>query len=243
MTIWAIGDIHASRVDPTTGLPEKPMDVFGPKWSNHVKRIEAAWQTSVADGDTVILAGDLDWALHLEDALPTLDMIDQWKGHKLLIRGNHDYWWSSKATAKVRCALPRSMRLIHNDAVEVEGFNVVGAKGSPVPGGMDWTDVEAKLLNRESERLKLSLAQRNPDLPSICALHYPPFYPCSSDTPYTRLMEEANVYLCVYGHLHGDASAGGPAGVHEGIRYRLVAADHLDFRPVPVARQGRIVEA
>src|SRR5579884_1523559 len=115
MTIWAIADIHASATEPATGLPIKSMDVFGPQWTNHVDRLEEAWRDLVEEADTVIVAGDIDWALYLDDALETLRRIDSWPGDKLLIRGNHDYWWSSKTTNKVRRALPPSLRLLHND--------------------------------------------------------------------------------------------------------------------------------
>src|SRR5947209_3129613 len=102
MTIWGIADIHASRIDPETGLPSKPMDVFGPEWRDHFVRLEQAWDQMVEPGDSTIVAGDIDWALHLDEATDTLNRIASWKGHKILIRGNHDYWWSSKTTNRVR---------------------------------------------------------------------------------------------------------------------------------------------
>ena len=237
MTIWAIADIHASPLDES-GRPQKPMEVFGSNWAGHVDRLDEAWNRLVAPDDTVIVAGDLDWSLHLADAIPTLRRIGSWSGRKILIRGNHDFWWSSGATSKVRAVVPESIRLLHNDAWEVEGFNIVGCKGSPVPGGPEWTEVEAKLLNRESERLKLSMSNRNVGLPSIAALHYPPCFRSSGSTPYTDLFRTHQVRLCVYGHLHGTSARLGVDGEYQGIQYRLVAADHLDFTPVPIASDG-----
>lgn len=231
MTIWAIADIHASPLD-ASGKPTKPMEVFGPLWEDHVERIEQAWNSLVSDGDTVIVAGDLDWSLHLVDAIGTLQRLAGWTGRKLLLRGNHDYWWSSNATNKVRKVLHDGIDLIHNNAFEVEGFNIVGAKGSPVPGGLEWTEADAKLLNRETGRLKLSLAQRNLGLPTIAALHYPPFYPAYEASPYPQLLEEAGVGLCVYGHLHGESARCGPQGRSGNVEYVLAAVDHTDFRPV-----------
>jgi len=241
VSIWAIADIHASPLDPT-GEPKKPMEVFGKHWEGHVERIESAWSALVSDDDTVIVAGDLDWSLHLEDAAHTLKRLGRWKGHKLLVRGNHDYWWSSGATNKVRKVLPPGIELIHNNAFVVEGYNVVGAKGSTVPGSIEWNEVDAKLLNRETERLKLSLAARNPDLPTIAALHYPPFYPTSGTSPYVEIFRDFSVSLCVYGHLHGAGAASGPEGVHGGIRYLLAAADHVNFTPVLLINDGRLVD-
>jgi predicted phosphohydrolase len=207
MTIWAIADLHASRPDPATGHPGKPMDAFGAAWTDHMDRLETNWEKTVGPRDTVVIVGDIDWALRLEDAVFTLKRLDAWRGHKLLIRGNHDYWWSSKTTNKVRRTLPPSVRLIHNDSVVVEDVNVCGAKGSPVPGGIDWTPENDRLLRREVHRLRMSLDSRQPELATIVALHYPPFYPGFGSSPYRAMLEQFEVTCCVYGHLHGDAAA------------------------------------
>lgn len=241
MSIWAIADIHASATEPATGLPIKSMDVFGPQWTNHVDRLERAWQERVSGGDTVIVAGDIDWALHLPDAMETLNRIDSWNGHKILLRGNHDYWWSSKTTNRVRQALPPSITLLHNNSLIAEGMNISGAKGSPVPGGADWTDENAKLLNRETQRLRMSLESRDRRLPIIVALHYPPFYPSHPDGPYADLLSEYAVSVCVYGHLHGRAAGSGPSGLFHGTEFMLVAADAVNFEPQLVASGGQVV--
>lgn len=241
MSIWAIADIHASRLDPGTGQPEKPMDVFGPEWENHVDRLEEAWETSVRPDDTVIIAGDIDWALRLEDAIETLTRVAGWTGRKILLRGNHDYWWSSKTTSKVRRYLPAGLELLYNNALLAEGFNICGAKGSPVPGGIDWSEQDAKLLNREVQRLDLSLGGRDPDLPTVVALHYPPFHPAHLASPYRDAIEHVEAAACVYGHLHGTAGGSGPSGRVDGVEYYLVAGDAVDFKPVLIASDGLIV--
>jgi predicted phosphohydrolase len=243
MAIWAIADIHASRLDPDTSRPTKPMDVFGSHWDDHVRRLEQAWKDRVAPQDTVIVAGDLDWALRLEEAEETLRRLDSWNGTKVLVRGNHDYWWSSKSTSKVRRALPPSVHALHNDAVQAEGFNICGTKGSPVPGGMDWTDENAKLLNREVERLKRSLAARDPSLATIVALHYPPFFPSTGTSPFREIIDEVAAVCVVYGHLHGEAASTGPSGRHGCTSYRLVAADAVDFEPVLIGSDGILPDA
>ena len=242
MSIWAIADIHASKTDPDTGLPSKPMDLFGARWSNHVDRLERAWRSIVTEHDTVVVAGDIDWALHLGDAMETLNRLDRLPGHKILIRGNHDYWWSSKVTNRVRKALPASLRLLHNEAFQIEGVNVCGAKGSPVPGGIDWTPENAKLLNRETQRLQLSLAERDPALPTIVALHYPPFYPSYGDSEYREILETSDVEVCAYGHLHGSSATSGPHGRYGRTQYCLVAGDATGFRPVLLAQNGAVLE-
>ncbi len=241
MSIWAIADIHASATEPATGRPIKSMDVFGPQWTNHVERLEDAWQDRVRPDDTVIVAGDIDWALHLADAMETVHRMERWNGRKILIRGNHDYWWSSKTTNRVRAVLPPSISLLHNDALKAEGMNICGAKGSPVPGGADWTDTDEKLLNRETQRFLMSLAARDPALPTIAALHYPPFYPSHPDSPYAEAMETNGVSACVYGHLHGQAAGSGPRGCFRGTAYMLVAGDAVNFEPQLVARDGQVV--
>lgn len=217
------------------------MDIFGPGWERHVDRLEAAWEARVQAEDTVIIAGDIDWALRLEDAADTLSRIASWAGRKILLRGNHDYWWSSKTTSKVRRHLPAQIELLYNNALQVEGFNICGAKGSPVPGGIDWSEQDAKLLNREVQRLELSLRARDPALPSIVALHYPPFYPAHPASPYREAIEHAGAAACVYGHLHGAAGESGPSGCFDGVEYYLVAGDAVDFTPVLIASQGLTV--
>lgn len=197
--------------------------------------------STVGPDDTVIVAGDVDWALHFEDAIETLERLHRLPGLKVLVRGNHDYWWSSKTTTKVRKRLPDSIRLIHNDSVRLNNINICGTKGSPVPGSIEWTPEHEKLLNRESSRLRMSLESRDPDLRTIVAIHYPPFYPSSGESVFTRLLEEYSVDCCVYGHLHGTAAALGPKGRWHGSEYRLVAADAVDFRPVLIVGIGSTV--
>lgn len=241
MALWAIADIHGSTIDPRTGEPSKPMDVFGENWTRHMSRVGEAWQQLVAAGDTVIVAGDIDWALRVEEARDTLEQLGSWPGRKILVRGNHDYWWSSKTTNKVRRALPDGIELLHNNALQADGFNICGTKGAPVPGGIDWTDQDARLLQREEHRLLLSLGHRVPTLPTIVALHYPPFYMAHPASPFRAILEQEGVCLTVYGHLHGVAAGSGPSGRHGNLCYRLVAADALAFRPLLVGESGAVV--
>ena len=243
MAIWAIADIHGSRTDPESGEPSKPMDVFGGEWTGHMQRLREAWLDAVRTDDTVIVAGDIDWALHLQDAYETLSMLDALPGEKLLVRGNHDYWWSSKTTNRVRRVLPPSLSLLHNNAFVRDGFNICGAKGSPVPGGIDWTPSDEKILNREVGRLEESIRQRDPALDTIVALHYPPFYRGHPSSPYRDVLERHGVRVCVFGHLHGASAASGPQGTHEGVSYLLVAGDAVGFRPVLLAREGSLLTA
>ncbi len=210
------------------------MDAFGPAWVDHMDRLESAWQTRISSRDTVLIAGDIDWALHLRDADFTLERLDGWKGRKILIRGNHDYWWSSKSTNQVRRILPPSIRLLHNDSIMADDVNICGTKGSPIPGAIDWSPENEKLLLRELHRLRLSLDSRAPELETIAAVHYPPMYVNSGSSPYKNLLEEYRVACCVYGHLHGEAACSGPQGLIDGVVYFLVAGDYVNFEPIPV---------
>ena len=216
------------------------MDVFGPGWAQHTERLAEWWDALVQPDDTVLIAGDTDWALHLDEALETLQRIDFWKGHKILVRGNHDYWWSSKSTNRVRQVLPPSLSLLHNNALRADGFNICGTKGSPVPGGIDWTEENAKLLNREGQRLLMSLQARDLELPTVVLLHYPPFYPSHPESPYRSILERHGVSACVYGHLHGEAVSAGPVGRYNSVEYLLVSGDAVAFRPVLVAANGTL---
>jgi predicted phosphohydrolase len=144
-------------------------------------------------------------------------------------------------TNRVRRALPPSLSLLHNNAMQSEGLNICGAKGSPVPGGTDWNEENAKLLNRETQRLVMSLDARDPSLPTITALHYPPFYPSQGGSPYRDALRSHEVAVCVYGHLHGRAAGSGPRGVVDATEYVLVAGDAVNFEPQLVARDGEIV--
>src|SRR5579875_88616 len=240
MSIWAIADLHLSQTNPATQRPSKTMDIFGENWIDHADRLESAWNDLVQPNDTVIVAGDIEWALRPDEALESLCRIDTWKGSKLLVRGNHDFWWSSKTTSKVRALLPPSIHLIHNDSVQVEGFNVCGSKGSPVPGAIEWTEQNGKLLNREVQRLKLSLGTRDVALPTIVALHYPPFFVSHEGSPYRELIDETGTVACVYGHLHGGNASGAPEGVFGRCSYFHVACDALGFRPALIAAGGEV---
>ncbi len=200
-------------------------------------RLAAAWEARVKPDDTVIVAGDIDWALHLDQARETLARLHAWPGHKILVRGNHDYWWSSKTTNRVRAVLPEDIELLHNNSFLVQGFNVCGSKGSPVPGSLEWTDNDEKLLNRELIRLQTSLESRVPGFPTVVALHYPPFYPSSGTSRYKELLDRYEVTVCVYGHLHGEAASSGPHGTYDGVEYKLVAGDAVSFEPVAVGER------
>lgn len=225
MGLYAIGDLHLPGGD------QKPMDVFGAHWENHFDRIRADWRARVSEDDTVLIPGDISWAMQMRDALDDLARIDEMPGCKLILKGNHDYWWSS--ITQLRQALPPGIRAIQNDAVDVGEAVVCGSRGWVFPtGASPLSPEDQKICQREQLRLEMSL-QAGEKLaagrPLVVMMHYPPLYDMERDTCFTALLEKHPVHTVVYGHLHGAGIRVGFTGEHRGVRYRLVSCDSLDF--------------
>ena len=229
MAIWAIADLHLSHDQ------EKPMDIFGPLWENHAAKIAANWRRVVGEEDLVIVAGDISWAMQLSGALADLDWLAALPGRKLLLRGNHDYWWST--ITKVRAALPPGMAALQNDHYVFGEWAVCGSRGWLCPGeeGFD-SEHDEKIYRRELVRLELSLesARRAGHERIIAALHYPPFNRQASPSGFTELLERYGVSYCVYGHIHDEGREKLFQGRRGGVNYIFVAADGVGFTPVPV---------
>lgn len=226
MAIYAIGDLHLAHNQL------KPMDVFGDRWAGHVERLSSNWKAVVGDSDLVIVAGDISWAMHLRDAYADLKWLAGLPGTKLLIRGNHDYWWSS--IGKVRAALPPVIYALQNDHFYWNNWAICGTRGwiCPDEEGFDH-EQDQKIYNREILRLRLSLksAAGRSEIPIIAALHYPPFNRRHQPSAFTELLEEYQVSICLYGHIHDDGRDYVFQGLRNGVTYHYVAADALDFRP------------
>ena len=230
MRLFAIGDLHLPGGD------EKPMNVFGEQWDNHFQRISEAWQSMVSPEDTVLIPGDISWAMQLKDARPDLEAIGALPGRKILSKGNHDYWWGS--ISRVREALPESVQALQHDCVELEKCVVCGTRGWTIPTQeTPLGEEDTRLLNRELVRLELSLQEAEKRLagrPLVVMLHYPPLYDLERDTPVTRLLEQHPVHTVVYGHLHGAGIRAGFTGEEKGIRYYLTSCDALGFSPIEI---------
>lgn len=213
------------------------MHVFGEHWRNHHETMATAWDASVQPDDVVLSPGDISWAMKLEQAKADLDWIAQRTGRlKVLTRGNHDYWWS--AIGKVRSALPATLVALQNDAVDLGDVVVAGSRLWACPGALDFDAADEKIYLREVGRLKISLEAGKAmakGRPLIAAIHYPPFDKAKGDTAFSKLLEEFDVKLTVYGHLHGrHAHRTAFEGERNGVMYRLIACDHLEFKPVKV---------
>lgn len=242
MRLYAIGDPHLSLA------VNKPMTIFGERWAGHPVSFFQRWEATVAPEDIVLVPGDISWGMTLEEALPDLEALDQLPGRKLLIPGNHDYWWES--LKKLRALPLQSIEFIQNDAVLLpEGalpgalgrVAVCGTRGWLCPGDRAWGQDVAhneKIYNRELARLRLSLdAGRKLGAEQfLVMLHYPPVADDKAPTGFTELLESyPGVLQVVYGHIH---SAGGASralqGEQNGVTYRLVACDQIEFTPLPL---------
>ena len=227
--IFAIADTHLSF---TT---DKPMGVFGDAWRDHAERLAVFWREAVDDGDTVIIVGDISWAMKPEEAIADLDFLHGLPGQKLLVRGNHDLWWQSVTRLN---AMYDDMRFLQNDCVFYgEGKAICGSRGWGLPGLEDYGEDDEKILARELIRLKLSFddAVKRGAKDIICAMHFPPALTPANRSPFTELIEQYPVSQVVYGHLHGpQAFRKGIQGERAGVMYRLVSADFLDCKPLRI---------
>jgi predicted phosphohydrolase len=211
------------------------MDVFGPQWVGHAERIRAAWDAEIRPQDWVLVGGDTSWGLSLDEALPDLRWLGERPGTKILIKGNHCTWWSSRR--KVEAVLHPSIRLLQNDAHRLpDGTVVIGARLWDPPDA-PWADANAaKIFEREIGRLKLSIeaGRKLGGERTIALIHYPPRFSNGRVTDAVALLEEAGVSICIYGHLHGKDHRWGFQGEAGGIRYYLTACDAIDFKPMRV---------
>jgi predicted phosphohydrolase len=226
--LFALADLHLS------GTGHKPMDVFGELWRDHAERMARAWDSSVAETDTVLVPGDISWARNMVEAAPDLDWIGARPGRKLLLRGNHDSWWSS--LTRVRGALPDRCEPLQNNALEFEEWIVVGARGWTGPDDPYAKAGDERVFGRELERLRASIADADARFgrsrPRLAMTHFPPWVDGQQPTRVVDLLHAAGVRLCVYGHLHGDDHKRAVRDERRGIRFVFAAADAVNFAPL-----------
>ncbi|HEX7041090.1 MAG TPA: metallophosphoesterase [Trueperaceae bacterium] len=229
MRLFAIADPHLSRAQP------KPMDVFGGNWEGHPQAFFDRWRETVGEGDLVLVPGDVSWAMRLEEALLDLADIAALPGRKVLLRGNHDYWWPS--ISKLRRVLPEGMYAVQNDALAVDGVVVAGTRGWVCPGSRGFTAEDEKVYRREVERLSLSLqaARRLEGRYRVVMLHFPPTNTRLEPSGFTRLIAEYAPDALVFGHVHGEEPV---LTSLDGVAVHFVAADALGFRPRLIADLG-----
>lgn len=220
-SIFAISDFHLPGGD------DKPMEVFGAHWEGHFEQICRDWRERVSDGDTVLIPGDISWAMTLENALPDLNSIGALPGKKILLKGNHDYWWSS--ISRLRRCLPEGMYALQNDAMMLDDVVYCGARGWTLEG----EEKDEKIYRRELMRLEMSLKQADKLRGTkrlIALLHYPPVEMGAKGTEVSQLLERFRVDDAVYGHIHGAGTKTAFSGELHGVRYHFVSCDGLGFR-------------
>lgn len=223
MAIFAIGDLHLSLG------ADKPMDVF-PGWEGYLAKLETNWRTLIRPEDTVILAGDTSWAMNLADTKADFGFLQDLPGQKWMLKGNHDYWWTTVRKMETFLAANGfdTLHILHNNACVVGNTALCGTRGWP------FDDVAAqgeKLMAREAGRLRMSLQACGEVEHRIAFLHYPPVYPGASAQELVAVLKEFGVQDCYYGHLHGKSIRFAAQGNVDGICYHLISADGLKFCP------------
>lgn len=227
MSLFVMADLH---------LPlavNKPMDIFG-GWDNYVERIVENWEKNVSDEDTVVIPGDISWAMSLEQALPDFKFIQELKGKKIISKGNHDYWWTtvSKLNRFVEENGFDSIRFLHNNHYPYEGIGICGTRGWINDNG---EPADAKVLAREAARLETSIQSAEAEgLEPVVFLHYPPLYGTEYNYDILDVMYRHNIKRCFYGHVHGKGHKYAVNGERDGIEFRLVSADYMQFCPLRI---------
>ena len=227
MALYAIGDLHLSLGT------EKPMDVFGGAWEGYMDKLQEGISI-IQPGDTTVLLGDLSWALNLSEAQKDFAWINSIPGKKIILKGNHDYWWSTAAKFDQFCNENgfTNMQILNNNHYEYEGMAICGTRGWFFEEERS-TGHDEKVFNRELLRLEASLKSAG-DLPKTVFLHYPPRYKGYVCEQILDLLKTYDVRCCFYGHLHGASHGLAVEGLWDGIDFKLVAADRLNFRPFTV---------
>ncbi len=231
MAIYAISDLHLSFGE------NKPMDIFGKNWTNHVEKIKKDWQEKVNENDLVLMPGDFSWAMYLENTYQDFEYLNNLPGKKLLLKGNHDYWWTT--LKKMREYLKNNnfenIDFLYNNSYLFENTIICGTRG--------WSSGEEnaeKITKRENLRLELSLQdgikKYGDDKEIIVCMHYPPFNEYEkSDLNFIDTMKKYNVKTCIYGHIHGkEAHKEAITGIYKGIDLQMVSCDYTDFKLVKI---------
>ena len=230
MRVFAIGDLH---LEGNTG---KTMDRFGENWRDHDRKIFEAWERTGCEDDLLLLVGDISWAMRLEDARRDLDRIGRMKGRKLMLKGNHDYWWTS--ISKMAQELHPSIGILQASSSIVNRIAIAATRGWMCPGDTYFKDEDVKIYNREVGRLRSalqSLKGREAEFDHlIVALHYPPVNDSHQPSGFTELIDQYRADVCVYGHLHGEAIKTALTGQRGRTLYYLVSADSVDFAPAEI---------
>ena len=224
MSIFALGDTHLSFSS------DKPMNVFS-GWQNYEERLKKNWSNVVGENDTVVVAGDISWAMSLEQAREDLAFIDSLPGEKLLMKGNHDYWWATKTKAEKFFEENgfSSLKIMHNNAYKIGEFAVCGSRGWFFDAS---AENDKKVILREAKRLQMSIDEaKKLGGEVIVFLHYPPLMTTGVCEEILEVLHKNEISRCYYAHLHGASCMNAITGDVDGVKYSLISADHLEFCP------------
>lgn len=228
MALYALGDLHLAFG------ADKPMDVFGGRWEGYTDKLREGLSV-LTDEDTLVIPGDFCWALGLEEAKADFAFLESFPGRKLLVKGNHDYWWNtaSKFSAFSKANGFENLQLLHNNCHLYGEIALCGTRGWFFEEEKEGTHDE-KVFRRELIRLETSLRAAG-EREKLCFLHYPPRYRGYICPEILELLRRYEVKACYYGHLHGDSHKLALEGNYDGTEFVLVAADYVNFKPVKIA--------
>ena len=230
MSIYAISDLHLSFGE------NKPMHIFGDNWLNHEIKIKENWEKTITEEDIVLMPGDFSWAMYLEDTYKDFEYLNNLPGRKIVLKGNHDYWWTTlkKMREYLQINNFNNIDILYNNSYDCGNCVICGARG--------WQSVDSledkKITKREIERLKLSIKHAKDtygeEKEIIVMMHYPPFLDDIDGESFIRVMKENNIKKCIYGHLHSVKEESLQQGGIDGIEFKLVSCDYLDFMPIKI---------
>ena len=224
MSLYTIGDLHLSLGT------EKPMDVFGGRWENYVEKISDGF-SALTDEDLTVLCGDITWGMTMDEALEDFLFIDSLPGRKIILKGNHDYWWTTASKAKKFFDEHKisTIDVLHNNCFFYDDVAICGTRGWFYEESKN-DEHDKKIMNRECMRLEVSLKAAG-DKRKFVFLHYPPKYKSYECPEILELLKQYGAEKCIYGHIHSAGCAFAFNGMLNGTEHMLVSADHLQFRP------------
>lgn len=230
MAIYVIADLHLSFSQ------DKPMSIFGENWEGHSEKIKNNWISKVKPEDTVVLPGDFSWAMYLQDTYKDFEYLNSLPGKKMLLKGNHDYWWTT--VTNMRNFLEenkfKNIDFIYNNSYLVENKILTGTRGWNL---LD-TENSSKMIKRESIRLQLAIEdgikKYGDDKEIIVFMHYPPISNTNKKSDFLKILKQYDIKRCYYGHLHGKSHQDAVEGIVDGIEFKLISADYLNFDVIKV---------
>lgn len=230
MGIYAISDLHLSL------FRSKPMDIFGDNWKDHHVKIKKNWESKITNSDLVLMPGDISWAMSILEASTDLEFIEKLPGKKIILPGNHDYWWGS--TSKLN-NMYKSIRFMKNSYIMYDKIAICGTRGWVLPNDTFYTEHDEKIYKREILRMKMSLDLaifENKNLKEIILMmHYPPTNDKKEESGFTKLIKEYPIKIVLYGHLHGQkAFESSIKGMYEEVMYYLISSDYIKFDPIKI---------